>query len=362
MIDCYHRIRCLNKTGIGVHLHSYEYGRPHSRELEEICSTVTYYPRDTSFGRHLSVLPYSLVSRNSRELLENLAKDDSPILFDGIQTTIFLAEAILAKRKKAVRLHNTEPRYYRTLAAHERNPVNKAYYLLEAARLQRHERILKNADYLLTISIADHDHYNRRFRNSILIPPSHPFDKIDIQTGTGQYILYHADLSVNENIAVSKLLIRKVFSRIPHPCIIAGKNPPSGLESEIRNHRNIEIVPNPGKNKMDGLIKNAQINIIPTMASNGLKLKLLVSLFCGRHCIANNTAVNASGLYSLCHIADSADDMIGKINMLFNQPFTEEMTEERKKVLSLKYDNMTSALKLAELLFPEERSQKEEQV
>lgn len=344
-----------------MHLHAYEYGRPPGRELEEICSTVSYYPRDTSFGRHMSVLPYSVVSRNSRELLENLAKDDSPILFDGIQTTIFLAESVLAKRKKAVRLHNTEPRYYRTLAAHESNPVKKAYYLLEAARLQRYEKILKHSDYLLTISIADHDHYNRRFRNSILIPSSHPFDKIDIQTGRGQYILYHADLSVNENITVSKLLIRKIFSRIPYPCFIAGKNPPPGLESEIRNHSNIKLVPNPGKNKMDDLIKNAQINIIPTMASNGLKLKLLVSLFCGRHCLANNTAVNASGLYSLCQIADSADDMIGKINMLFNQPFTEEMIEERKKVLSLKYDNMVNAEKLAKLLFPEETSLKKEQ-
>ncbi|NLA48108.1 MAG: glycosyltransferase, partial [Bacteroidales bacterium] len=187
------------------------------------------------------------------------------------------------------------------------------------------------------------------------IPSSHPFDRIEIKTGTGQYLLYHADLSVNENIAVSKLLIRKVFSRIPHPCIIAGKNPPSDLESEIRNHENIKLVRDPGRDKMNDLIKNAQINIIPAMASNGLKLKLLISLFCGRHCLANSTAVNASGLYSLCHIADSTEDMIGKINILFYQPFTPEMIERREKVLFMKYDNMINAGKLEELFFRKEQ-------
>ncbi|NLA48817.1 MAG: glycosyltransferase family 1 protein, partial [Bacteroidales bacterium] len=95
MIDCYHRIRCLKETGIKVNLHVYEYGRPPGKELEEICNTVSYYPRDTSFGRHLSALPYSVRSRNLKKLLENLAKDDSPILFDGIQTTLFLAESVL---------------------------------------------------------------------------------------------------------------------------------------------------------------------------------------------------------------------------------------------------------------------------
>lgn len=352
MIDSYHRIRCLNKTGIKVHLHAYEYGRPPAGELEEICSTVSYYPRDTSFGNHLSALPYSVVSRNSKKLLENLAKDDSPILFDGIQTSLLLARPVLAERKKAVRLHNTEPNYYRTLARHERNPVKKAYYLLEAGRLQRYEKILKHSDYLLTISIADHDYYNRRFRNSILMPSSHPFDKTEIKTGRGHYILYHADLTISENIAVSKLLIRKIFSRIPHPCIIAGKNPPPALESEIRNHGNIKLLPNPASDKMNDLIKDAQINIIPTMAVNGLKLKLLISLFSGRHCLANSTAVNASGLYPLCHIADSAEEMIRKINILFNQPFTAEMIEERKKILALKYDNIINAGKLADLFFP----------
>ncbi|HBE42376.1 MAG TPA: mannosyltransferase [Bacteroidales bacterium] len=352
IIDCYHRIRSLHNAGIKVHLHVYEYGRPRSKELETICEEITYYTRDTSIARHFSLLPYSVVSRKSDEMIENLAKDDFPVLFDGIQTTLNLDHPTLKNRKKAVRIHNIEPLYYRTLAKYEKNIIKKLYYSLEAARLRRYEKILSKPDYLLTVSIVDHDYYNRKFGNSVMIPSSHPYDHADISTGKGEYILYHGDLSVNENLAVSEYLITKVFSKVPYRCIISGKNPPAELAFKIAGYGNISLIPNPDNGKMDNLIRNAHINVLPTMASNGLKLKLLISLYCGRHCIVNSTTINGSGLYSLCHIADSPEKMIQKITNLMDQPFTEDMIEDRRKVLSRNHDNKTNAGKLIDLLFP----------
>ena len=173
MIDCYHRIRSLKNSGIKIHLHAYEYGRPPSKELEELCSSVVYYPRIISFKQHFSFLPYSVISRNSKQLLEDLLKDDFPILFDGIQTTIFLANPLLAGRKKVVRIHNTEPHYYLTLAQYEKNLLKKAYYIMEAIKLSRYE-ILRKSDHLLTLSFVDQDYYNSRFHNSILLASFHP--------------------------------------------------------------------------------------------------------------------------------------------------------------------------------------------
>ncbi len=353
MIDCFHRIRSLKNSGIKIHLHAYHYGRPPCKELEELCCSVKYYPRITSLKKHFSFLPYSVISRNSEQLLEDLLKDDYPILFDGIQTTIFLADASLAGRKKAVRIHNIEPRYYRTLARFEKKPVKKTYYILESIKLLSYENILKNSDNLLTISIVDHDYYNSRFNNSILITSFHPFDMINILPGTGEYILYHGDLSINENIAVSEFLIRKVFSRLPYPCIIAGKNPPSYLIAETKKHNNISLIADPDSDRMDELIRNSQINVLPTMVANGFKLKLIISLYSGRHCIVNSTTINGSGLYSLCHIADTGEKIIHKITTLMSKPFTSGMIEERRKVLTGSYDNSTNASLLSGLFFEE---------
>ena len=353
MIDCFHRIRSLSKEGIKIHLHTYEYGRPHSKEIEALCSSVNYYLRDTSAKRHFSLLPYSVVSRRSDQLLKNLLNDDYPVLFDGIQTTIFLDDPALAERRKAVRIHNIEPRYYSTLARYEKNPVRKLYYYIEAFKLWRYEKILKKPECLITVSIVDHEYYNRRFHNSFLIPSSHPYDSVSCREGTGDFVLYHGDLSVNENVAVTEFLISRVFSKIPFQCIISGTKHPENLKAIISKYSNIKLVPDPGTDTMDNLIRNAHINVIPTMETNGLKLKLLISLFCGRHCIVNSTTINGSGLYSLCHIADTEEKMVQKISGLMGKPFTQEMIEERRKILVKNHDNKVNAARLIRLLFPE---------
>jgi hypothetical protein len=348
----------LHKAGIKIHLHAFEYGRLHSKEIEAICSSVNYYLRDTSSKGHFSLFPYSVVSRRADQLLINLLKNDYPVLFDGIQTTFFLDNPALAERTKAVRVHNIEPRYYNTLARYEKNLVRKLYYFIEAFRLWRYEMILRKPEYLMTVSIVDHEYYNSRFHNSVLIPSSHPYDSVGCTEGTGDFILYHGDLSVNENVAVAGFLISKVFSKIPYPCVIAGKKPPENLKTIISKYANIKLVADPDTETMDNLIRDAHINVIPTMAANGLKLKLLISLYCGRHCVVNSTTINGSGLYSLCHIADTGEKMVQKITGLMGKPFTQEMIEERRKILVKNHDNKVNATKLIDLLFPEGETKK----
>ena len=68
----------------------------------------------------------------------------------------------------------------------------------------------------------------------------------------------------------------------------------------------------------------------------------------------NSTTINGSGLYSLCHIADTGEKMVQKINGLIEKPFTREMIEERKKILVRNHDNEVNAIKLIGLLFPDQ--------
>ena len=61
---------------------------------------------------------------------------------------------------------------------------------------------------------------------------------------------------------------------------------------------------------MNNLIENAQIHILITFQATGLKLKLLNSLFAGRHTIINQLMVTGSGLQKICHIANTAEEII----------------------------------------------------
>lgn len=106
MIDSFYRLKWLSAEGVRIHLHCFQYGRQISNELESVCENVKYYPRETNMLNSLSIIPYIVKSRSSKELLENLNSNDFPILFDGLHTTYFLKHPKLRSRKKFVRVHN----------------------------------------------------------------------------------------------------------------------------------------------------------------------------------------------------------------------------------------------------------------
>jgi hypothetical protein len=351
MIDTFYRIRALHDIGVRIHLHCFEYGRPHSNELESLCAATDYYPRTTGFLWQLSLIPYIVLSRNSDRLLKNLNKDDYPILFDGLHTTLHLDHHLLAGRKKFVRLHNIEHKYYRSIADDEPGLIKRIYYLLESAKLKRYEKVLGQADYILPISDGDQEYFGKHYNNSVLLAPFHPFPILKSLPGTGEFILYHGDMSVNENSAIADLLITEVFSKISFKCIIAGKDPPEFLSTHASGYRNIMVVANPDNKQMDKLVEEAHIHILPALASNGFKLKLLVALYGGRHIIANRAACENASVKDLCHISDSWEEMISKIDLLMKEPFTEEMISERQNLLSEQFDVRKNAKKLSGLIF-----------
>jgi hypothetical protein len=351
MIDSFCRIEALSKSGICIHLHCFEYNRPQQKHLETLCQEVNYYPRKTGFLQQLSFNPYIVSSRDSDRLLTNLLRDDYPILFDGLHTTLLLDNPALTDRKKYVRLHNLEHRYYQNLKKNERNTFARLYFLIESLRLKRYEPVLRKADLLFTISKGDQEYYRSQFQRSELILPFHPFNKAESLTGTGKYILFHGDLSVNENASFAERLIKEVFSRVPFKSIIAGRNPGKHLSSRASEYDNITFISNPDNKYMGRLIRDAHINIVTATATTGFNIKLLMVLFSGRHCIANSAITKDTGLVQLCHSVDSTDDMIEMIYNIMDQPFNNEMLKEREVVLSELYNNQSCAKKISELIF-----------
>ncbi len=351
MIDSYYRIQCLSDAGINIRLHCFEYGREHSAKLDALCHTVDYYGRDISFRRHFTYLPFTVSSRLSEALLTKLVEDDHPILFDGLHTTALLAHPSLAGRRKFVRVHNIEHRYYGSLAGFEKNLIKRLYYSLESAKLKRYERVLAEADYLFTVSMSDQEHFRKRFGNAELIPSFHPFSKVESIEGSGDYIIFHGDLTVNENEVVAKYLIREIFSKVPYRCVIAGKNPSPGLISEAGRFSNVSIAGDPTEAEMKDLIRNAHINLLCALAPNGLKLKLLMALFSGRHCLVNENILDGTSLGPACIVENSAKDIIRTINDLMEKPFTSAMIAERESILE-PYSNNFNCRRLTSMIFP----------
>lgn len=353
VIDIFYKLRALHAEGIKILLHCFVYDRPPSEELNKYCEQVFYYKRKTGLLSNLNLLPYNVYSRKDPALIGNLLKDTYPILFEGLHSCYYLSDPRLKNRFKVFRESNIEHDYYRELGKAESNPVKKCFYYLEAFRFRLYQKKLAAADLMLVVSMKDTAYLKREFpRNHIeFLPSFHNDDRITARTGKGDFILYHAKLSVKENEKAADYLIRHVFSRLEYPCVIAGMDPPPALIKAAAPYPNIRIEANPSQERMEYLIHEAQIHLLVTFQDTGLKLKLLNSLFAGRFTIANQMMVTGSGLGSLCHLADTEDEMVAACRELMSRSLTETDLAARTSLLFPTYSNREQAGKLAAFIF-----------
>ncbi len=350
IIDVYYKIKSLHEAGAEIIIHCFEYGRERNDELEKICKKVYYYPRKKTWIKQFSFLPFIVKTRNNPDLLINLLADPAPILFEGLHTCYLLDHPKLKDYKKLVRTHNIEHEYYYFLWKSEKNLTRKSYFLLESVKLKPFEKKLSRASQILAISPQDTKYFNTKYGNTTLMPAFHPFKKVSSISGQGEYVLFHGNLSVAENLNAITFLIDKVFSEMTIPLILAGQNPPNWLISKIKDIPHVQIEASPSIEKMNKLIHEAQICLIPTFQPTGLKLKLLSSLFAGRHCITNHEMVNGTGIEELCHVAQTPEEMINFINHFINVEFTIDDISKRKSCLKKQFSNEQNAQTIMDLI------------
>jgi len=344
VISVFYHLKALHQLGVNITLHCYEYGRAHSEELNRYCTDVFYYKRKMSPVGLLNASPFIVHSRRDKSLLANLLKDDAPILYEGIHTCTSLTEPALKHRLKIVRTHNIEAQYYANLAGMETDFWKRQYFKMEGRKLAAFEtKTLHHADHILAISPDDTAWFRRRFDNVHYVPAFHPNEEVDILSGKGNYVLYHGDLSVKDNTKAALFLIKNIFQQIKTLFIIAGLNPPDELIQEVGRHPHIQLKPNVSQAEMDDLIHHAHINLLYTFHAAGMKLKLLNALYRGRFCVVNSPMVNNTGMESLCHIADTPDDLIRAIQSVLCLSFERNHIEKRHQLLDNRFSNLTNA-------------------
>lgn len=354
IIDVYYKIKALNDSGIKVHLHCFEYGRAKSSELEMICYQVNYYKRELGLKYFFNRVPYIVVTRQNTLLFNNLLKDDYPIIYEGLHTCIFAGRDELKNRIQIVRMHNIESKYYNSLSDSSISIVDKIFFKMEAFKLNLYEKSLGNHLSVAVINEGEADYYKNRdyniFRSVTYIPPFHENSKVISLPGRGNYVLYHGNLSVSDNEQVVLFILNKIFSGLQIPLIIAGKNPTKKIIKTSEKFSHVKVIGNPDSKEMNSLLINAHINLLPAINANGMKLKLLNSLYKGRFCVVNDLMVRSTGLEDMCYIANNKYDYHNTISELFTKDFTVDDLNYRKSALTGKYSNLKSAGKLLKLL------------
>jgi len=334
-IDVFYRIKALHRLGYKITLHCFEYGRGEQTELNKYCEEVIYYKRKF-FTALFSKEPFIVASRKVPQLLENLRKNDSPILFEGLHTCGYLDAVFCKNQLNFARIHNVEHDYYAELAKNSKG-WRKLFFRLEAKKLKKFEPVLKHADHILTIQKNDLSHFKKYSENVHLLPASFPQIEMKFNSKTDPICLFHGNLSVVEN----ENAVLWILKNVPFPkgvlFIIAGKNPSTNLKA-VCAQLEIELVANPTEEQMTTLVQSARIHLLYTEQSTGLKLKLLNALSTSGHVLLNEKMIAGTNLKELCTVAKTGEEFSKKIAELITPPLSEEAFDLRKTVLLDQFD------------------------
>jgi hypothetical protein len=335
MVDIYYKVKALSELGVRINLHCFiNRNKKYAEELYDFCENIYYYRREGVLSS-LSFTPHIVNSRRSANLLFNLLQNDHPILFEGIHSCYFLNAPELKNRIKIVRIQDIEPDYYFNLYKNSKNFFYRLFYKLESIRLKKYEKILAHANVMIPLNEKHKEYYEKLFpeKKIVILAPFSAYTSVEIQEGKGSYALFHSNLTEADNKKAAIFIIKEVIKDTKVPFIIAGKDPDTELK-HLCKERKVKIIANPSNERLDDLIRNAQVNVLISFMPCGSKIKIYPALYHGRHCLVNSNMIRGSVLSEVCHISDSGQSLMNRLLYLMQQPFTKEEVKQREVVLS----------------------------
>ena len=331
-IDVWNRVKALHRAGIRIHLHCFVYGpfKPHD-ELKEVASEVTYYPRLSWQAIMAPGQPYIVSSRRNPLLLSKLMQDQVPVLFEGIHTSGFVNE--LKNRKRFLRAHNIEHKYYNELAADSQR-FQYLFFQRESLALHRYEcNHAGSFDTVFTISPDDQAWYQSREANSVMLPVFHGIDQVTSSVGRGEYLLYQGDLSIESNQQALTELLKTLKAYPDYKIVIAGKSGERVFEEKLTKYPKLTREVDVTEGRMAELVKNAQVIIVHSRHSSGMKVKLFPALYNGRFVIANENSLTRTPIDEALHLYRNPEEMVALIQSLWHKDFTASDVAERVQIM-----------------------------
>ena len=128
-------------------------------------------------------------------------------------------------------------------------------------------------------------------------------------------------MAIAENERSAIWLMENIFNDGKIELVIAGNKISDTVKKSAESYSNVRLVDNPSIITLEDLIKEAHINVLPSMNNTGVKLKFLHALLSGRFCITNRQGIEGSGISSGAEIAETPLDFRKKGGRVNDQNF-----------------------------------------
>ena len=224
------------------------------------------------------------------------------------------------------------------------------FFLLESIKLKRFENILEKATGIFSISPFEQAYFTKKYgAKTFYIPVFHATTNLTQTDEKGDFILYHGDLRIADNIRAALFLI-DVYKNTPYQFVVASSCKNKSVLKQIKKYHNLNFKEIPTQESLEQLFNKAQINTLFTFQKTGIKLKLLNTLHQGKHIISNTQMTEDTGLESLCELANTKKEILEKTSKLLEQTFSKNHVIARKEKL-LDFNTLENAKKIVAIIF-----------
>lgn len=313
---------------------------------------INYYQQKTGHKGFSFMAPFSISSYYDKKLISTLNKDQHPILFHGIDTTYNVKDIERSGRKIFIRLlenelpnefYNSKFNIHDNSRWHDFFSITKSNYKND---------LLKQFPLLVpTQETSDTLTAKNKKISTYLIPPFIGIPTYSGENGTGNFCLFHGDLTSHKLEKAAHWLLDNIFNEIDIPFVIAGNDPSKSLEAAAHRQLNTCLVANPSANERLELIKKAQLNILPSMGGSSTTHEMIQSLIFGKHILALEKNNTTDELLDMVHFEHAKEELKNKVKALFELSFTEDEKNKREAFLQKNLNDRIGIEKLINMLY-----------
>lgn len=351
----------LCAAGIDVHLYTFKEEGANTEvtidpttdpKLLEVCASITSYPVNKGHRNFSFSVPYAVAKYQNEQLENDLAKNNYPILIEGLGPCSLAFSKILANKKIWVRLLTFAPGYFGYLQERSKAPLKKLYYQREAVLAKKLLKKISQRVWWIVPSLADKTELENVFLggNILTLDLFNNNNTITSKTGLGNYCLFQGNLADAATHKTAVWLLTHVFHNLTVPFVITGNNPAPALIELAHKQPHTCIVANPSAPERSDMIEKAQIILQPSFIKSGPDEALIEGIKMGRHCLTNSKTTGNP--YAPCyHQGSSASAFQEIIVQLYHHPFSEEEIETRKKALATEKSNTALTTEFATIIW-----------
>lgn len=350
----YFLIEGLSAAGTNVHLYTFseQDSPPNTQldiapdpELSKICASIHTYSINKGHRNFSFSMPYATAQYQNERLANDLAKNNFPILIEGIGPCNLALAKSLEHKKIWVRTLTFAPEYFGYLQERTSAPLKKLFYQREAVLSKKVLKKINTRVQWIVPTLAEKSGLDNLFlggKIQMLAPFNNNNNNITSKTGLGNYCLFQGNLADAATHKTAVWLLTHVFHNLSVPFVITGNNPEASLIDLAHKQPHTCIVANPSAAERSDMIEKAQIILQPSFIKNGPDEALIEGIKMGRHCLTNSK-INNSPFATCYHQGSSASAFQEIIVQLYHHPFSDEEIETRKRAMSQQKSNATLA-------------------